>query len=85
MTMKELEARIAALEKEVAQLRARLPMPAEQRHWWHDDAGRFENDPVFDEIVRLGKEYRDSLHPDRRSKKAKPKKPKAPTSSRARS
>jgi hypothetical protein len=71
MTLKELEARVAALEKEVKQLRAQLPGPAEQRHWWHDDAGRFENDPVFDEMVRLGKEYRDSLRPGQRKKAKK--------------
>jgi hypothetical protein len=65
MTLKELEARVAALENEVGQLRERLPTAAGQRHWWHDEAGRFENDPVFDEIVRLGKEYRDSLRPGR--------------------
>jgi hypothetical protein len=74
MTLKELESRVAALEKEVERLRAQLPTAATQRHWWHDDAGRFANDPVFDEIVRLGKEYRDSLHPDRRKKRKRAKK-----------
>jgi hypothetical protein len=55
----------------VEDLRARdLPSPAAQRHWWRDDAGRFADDPVFDEIVRLGRQYRESLHPDRRKKKA---------------
>jgi hypothetical protein len=71
VTLKELEARVVALEKEVKQLRAHLRTPTEQPHWWHDAAGRFENDAVFDEIVRLGKEYRDSLRPGQRKKTRK--------------
>jgi hypothetical protein len=34
------------------------------------DAGRFANDPIFDEMVRLGREYRESLRPGRGKKKA---------------
>jgi hypothetical protein len=30
------------------------------RRWGVEDAGRFRADPVFDEIARLGKKYRDS-------------------------
>ena len=74
MTLKELEARLTALEKVVEQLRAQVAGTGKpERHWWHEDAGRFANDPVFDEIVRLGREYRESLHPDRK-KRAKKKK-----------
>ena len=65
MTLAELEKRLTALEQTVAQLlNKEMPSPQTQRHWWHDDAGRFANDPVFDEIVRLGREYRESLHPE---------------------
>ncbi len=74
MTLKELESRVAALEKEIERLRAHLPTAATQRHWWHDDAGRFANDPEFDEIVRLGKDYRDSLRAKRRKRRKKVKK-----------
>jgi len=84
MTLKELEARVAALEKEVGRLRKQLPAPAEQRHWWHDDAGRFENDPVFDEIVRLGKEYRESLRPGQRKQRKGGRKSKTKKQSHAR-
>jgi hypothetical protein len=38
------------------------------RKWWVDSAGRFANDPVFDEIVRLGQQYRRSLKPVRGGK-----------------
>ncbi len=29
--------------------------------WYVKEAGRFKDDPIFDEIVRLGREYRQSL------------------------
>jgi hypothetical protein len=76
MTLAQLEKRVAALEQTVKQIQSQLPptpqtpvTPQTQRHWWRDDAGRFADDPGFDEIVRLGREYRESLHPDRRKKR----------------
>lgn len=71
MTLTQLEKRLDSLEKVVAELQKRAMSTAEQRHWWKDDAGAFANDPIFDEIVRLGREYRESLRPDRRNKKTK--------------
>ena len=75
MTLKELETRLAELEKTVAELKAQLGNgKPEQWQWWREGAGRFANDPVFDEIVRLGREYRESLHPDYQKKQAAKKK-----------
>ena len=86
MTVQELEARVVALEKALEEVRARLPAPANgscqpvfvtpqtQRHWWRDDAGAFANDPGFEEMVRLGREYRESLRPGRRKKVKKGRK-----------
>jgi len=58
---------LATLEREVARIKASLvvSLPA-RRRWWIDDAGRFADDPVFEEIVRLGKAYRRSFRPTRR-------------------
>jgi hypothetical protein len=59
MTLAQLEKRLTDLEKTVGELAARVPPPlAENRRWWVEDAGRFADDPVFEEIVRLGREYR---------------------------
>ena len=72
MTLKELEAKVVALEKEIAELRTQLnhaPKPKEP--WWVTEAGKYANDPAYDEAMRLGSEYRESLHPDRRKKKKK--------------
>ena len=72
MTVAQLEKRVAALEKALDELRAKVEdSPVEPRHWWRDDAGRFANDPLFDEMTRLGKEYRESLNPYRKKKKKK--------------
>jgi hypothetical protein len=66
MTVAELTKRVEALEAALAELRAKQePAPALQRAWWREDAGRFANDPVFDEIVRLGREYREGQRPNR--------------------
>lgn len=74
MTMAELEKRVAALEKTVAELRSQVGAePKKEEPWWVKSAGLFANDPVFDEIVRLGREYRKSQVPDY-MKKRKPKK-----------
>ncbi len=85
MTLKELESRLAALEREVERLRAQLPAATKKEPWWISEAGRFENDPVFDEIVRLGKEYRESLRPGHRRKKKRVSKTKAAGNNRAHS
>ncbi|MEQ8995773.1 MAG: hypothetical protein RID53_04615 [Coleofasciculus sp. B1-GNL1-01] len=60
-----LEARVAALESELAQLKQLLAGLLEQEEqetpWWMKVAGSFENDPTFDEAVRLGQEWRQSI------------------------
>ena len=53
----------AAMIREVVDEGRMPPWSANPKH------GRFANDPVFEEIVRLGRKYRESLRP--RSKKAK--------------
>ena len=66
MTTTELEQRLLDLEREVREQKAAVAGSdaAVPRRWWIEDAGRFANDPLFDEMVRLGREYRESLHPD---------------------
>ncbi|HEY3324534.1 MAG TPA: hypothetical protein VGP72_29045 [Planctomycetota bacterium] len=64
MTNAALEKRIAALEAEVAALKARSGgEKQDQRPWWRAVAGIFEDDPAFEEAMRLGREYRESLRP----------------------
>jgi len=75
MTLAELEARLVALEKAVADLKEQAAKNANPTGpWWKTEAGRFANDPGFEEMVRLGREYRESLHPDRRKNRPPKKK-----------
>jgi len=57
MTTPELERRLEDLERDVLVLKDAL-RPAEQRHDWRRTVGVFADDPEFEEIVRLGAEYR---------------------------
>jgi hypothetical protein len=64
MLAKELTERVAALEKTVDDLQRQLKSLGQATGpWWVDQAGRFANDPVFDEMIELGREYRASLRP----------------------
>jgi len=60
MALAEIEKRVAALETVVGKL-ARGKKLLATAGWWRESAGKFANDPVFGEIVRLGRRYRRSL------------------------
>ncbi|MBO1069781.1 MULTISPECIES: hypothetical protein [Aphanizomenon] len=45
----QLESRVATLETE-----------SNKTPWWLKIAGSFENDPHFEEVVKLGQEWRNS-------------------------
>lgn len=70
MAAEKLEARVAALEAEIARLKARLEGTAPDKvPWWEKVAGTFEGDPYYAEAMRLGRKYRQSLRPKARRKK----------------
>lgn len=65
MAIGTLEERIAAVEQELAQLKQQIhagtsssPLP-----WWEKIAGTFAKSEHYDEAMRLGREYRESLRP----------------------
>lgn len=67
MKLGEIETRLEKLEEVVSQLQSQASKSSsDKQRWWVNDAGRFADDPVFDEIVELGREYRDSLKPKSR-------------------
>jgi hypothetical protein len=76
MAVPGIEDRVAALEAEMARMKAQLEkvVPA-QRDWLDEVYGAFEGDPIFEEAMRLGREYRESLRPKPRSKQSKRAKP----------
>ena len=65
MTLSQMEKRLQALEQTVQALKQPKPQPGS---WWVEQAGKFANDPVYDEIVRRGKAYRQSQRPKPRKR-----------------
>ena len=65
MQTPSVEERLTAIEKELAQIKAQLvtnkPQPAV--HPWDKVFGSFADSEGFEEAVRLGREYRESLRP----------------------
>lgn len=56
-TVVRLESRVKQLEVDVRDLKARL-LGVPESPWYRQILGTFADDPVFDEIVRLGGELR---------------------------
>ena len=64
MAAESLEDRVTALEKELARLKVRLePTKNTSPDWIDKISGSFANDPIYEEALRLGREYRESLRP----------------------
>ena len=80
MTQTEIEERLVAMEAEIRLLKTQKvtrPNKADPK-WVLAHAGRFADDPEIDEVVRLGREYRESLRPKPKKKPTTTRKPKAP-------
>jgi hypothetical protein len=60
-TLEELEQRLIAVEKAIAELRQQTATPASES-WLDRIAGKFENDPEFEKVIQYGREFRES-HP----------------------
>jgi hypothetical protein len=63
MTATEIESRVAVLEAEVARLKEQLEKAPLKGDWLQEIYGAFADDPDFEEAMRLGREYRESLRP----------------------
>ncbi|MGK7883659.1 MAG: hypothetical protein AB4057_03415 [Crocosphaera sp.] len=58
----ELEQRVSILETEISEIKKILDKsPQPKSPWWLEVAGSFEEDPTFDEVVKLGQEWRKSI------------------------
>lgn len=64
MASQTVESRLSALEREMAQIKRMLRNKSGSTEpWWERIAGAFEDDPVFAQAMKLGREYRESLRP----------------------
>ena len=63
MAVMTVEERLATLETEVEQLKARFAAekPLSDVPWWEQRFGVFAESPEYEEATRLGREYRESL------------------------
>jgi hypothetical protein len=70
MAVAEIELRVAALEAEMARVKEQLEKSAGSQGDWLDEIfGVFDNDPIYEEAMRLGREYRESLRPKQAKRK----------------
>jgi hypothetical protein len=78
MTKAQLERRVYVLEEQVARLKAELEeVRGPQVPWWEKISGSFADDPDFKEAMRLGREWRESFRPKKRSSQKKSQKAKS--------
>lgn len=63
MASTQLEQRVAALEAEVAKLKNKLEERETSPPWWEQIVGTFQDDPIYDQAMRLGQHYRQALRP----------------------
>ncbi len=71
MSPTELEKRVAILEKELTKLKNRVETVESGKPWWERITGTFEKDPVYEQAMKLGRKYRQSLSPGKSSRKGK--------------
>jgi hypothetical protein len=57
----QLEERVAHLEAEVARLKNKVESTSSSKPWWEQIAGTFSENLAYDEAMKLGREYRNSL------------------------
>ncbi|MGI0481274.1 hypothetical protein ACN4EE_10820 [Geminocystis sp. CENA526] len=55
-----IEQRLSNLEQELSEVKNILNSNSQKYNWWLKIAGTFENDPTFDEVEKLGQEWRKS-------------------------
>lgn len=58
--MTTMEERVNVLEQEVAGLKATLGLSKPAEKDWESTVGMFQNDSLFEEAMKLGREYRES-------------------------
>ena len=53
-----IEGRLEAVEEAVAELARRLEIQPPSSNWLDQVIGIFKGEPAFDEVIRLGREFR---------------------------
>jgi hypothetical protein len=65
MTQTELEAHLLAVETALKELQRRLETLRPAPHWLDTMSGAFKDDPAFEEVIALGRAFREAQpYPD---------------------
>jgi hypothetical protein len=59
-----MEERLVAMEAAIVDLQKQVALNRASGNWLEQITGSFKDDPVFEEILRYGREYRESHYPD---------------------
>ncbi len=59
----DLEQRLTDLEAEMSKLKQKVDKLDSDERWWEKITGTFEDDPVYDEAMKRGRQYRESQRP----------------------
>lgn len=78
----KLETRVTTLERELASLKEQVA--SQKLPWWKANLGQFANDPIYDEAMKLGRAYRESLRPAAKRKQTTKRTPGGTTRVRTR-
>jgi len=62
-TRLDLEQRLFDLEAEMSSLKRKMAQLENAEPWWQQITGTFEDDPIYDEAMKRGRQYRESLRP----------------------
>ncbi|QDV35089.1 hypothetical protein [Tautonia plasticadhaerens] len=73
MARSDLEARLTKLEAEVHYLKTAVDRESTPVKDWRAIVGTFADDPMFEEAIQLGREYRESLRPKSSSRRKAPR------------
>ena len=70
MTLAQVEQKLTRLEREIERLkRSHNGNAPRDGKWWVAQAGAFADDAGYDEMARLGAQYRQSLKPKARKRR----------------
>lgn len=65
MSQTEMESRIRVLEQELEVLKSKFEkIEKDKAPWWEQRIGTFADDPMHEEAMRLGREWRKSQRED---------------------
>ncbi|MBL8207880.1 MAG: hypothetical protein JNM09_26840 [Blastocatellia bacterium] len=84
MAKSSTEARFAAIEAEIAQLKKQVASNDKaQNNWLTETFGVYADFPEYDQVIEYGRQYRESLRPSAKAKSAATRIAKKPATQKA--